>query len=232
MKNAEFMQKTHRRNFLGSLASGPTFMGLGSLASPLAASARQWGHTEAEDADAWFNQIKGKHRIVFDATHPNELFPFAWPKVFLMTNQKTGTAEKDSSVVVILRHSAICYGFADPLWSKYKLGEMMHVPDPASKAPGLRNPFWNPKPGDFQIPGIGNVDIDIDQLQASGVMFCFCDVALSGFVSATAQGMKMDPQEMKKEWTDSLLPGIQLVPSGVWAVGRAQEHGCAYWFAG
>jgi intracellular sulfur oxidation DsrE/DsrF family protein len=63
-------------------------------------------------------------------------------------------------------------------------------------------------------------------------MFCLCDVALSGYVSATAQGMKMDPQEMKKEWTDSLLPGIQLVPSGVWAVGRAQEHGCAYCFAG
>jgi intracellular sulfur oxidation DsrE/DsrF family protein len=29
-----------------------------------------------------------------------------------------------------------------------------------------------------------------------------------------------------------LLPGIQIVPSGVWAVGRAQEHGCQYCFAG
>jgi len=28
------------------------------------------------------------------------------------------------------------------------------------------------------------------------------------------------------------LPGIQPVPSGVWAIGRAQEHGCAYCFAG
>jgi len=29
-----------------------------------------------------------------------------------------------------------------------------------------------------------------------------------------------------------VLPGIEVVPSGVWAVGRAQEHHCAYCFAG
>jgi intracellular sulfur oxidation DsrE/DsrF family protein len=29
-----------------------------------------------------------------------------------------------------------------------------------------------------------------------------------------------------------VLPGIQVVPSGVWALGRAQEHDCAYVFAG
>jgi len=29
-----------------------------------------------------------------------------------------------------------------------------------------------------------------------------------------------------------LFPGIQVVPSGVMAVGRAQEHGCTYCFAG
>jgi intracellular sulfur oxidation DsrE/DsrF family protein len=27
-------------------------------------------------------------------------------------------------------------------------------------------------------------------------------------------------------------PGIQVVPSGVWALERAQKHGCAYVFAG
>jgi intracellular sulfur oxidation DsrE/DsrF family protein len=29
-----------------------------------------------------------------------------------------------------------------------------------------------------------------------------------------------------------LLPGVQVVPSGVWAVGRAQEKGCGYCYAG
>jgi intracellular sulfur oxidation DsrE/DsrF family protein len=44
--------------------------------------------------------------------------------------------------------------------------------------------------------------------------------------------MKMDAAEVKKEWVAGLLPGIQVVPSGVWAIGRAQERGCGYIFAG
>jgi intracellular sulfur oxidation DsrE/DsrF family protein len=44
--------------------------------------------------------------------------------------------------------------------------------------------------------------------------------------------MNLDAAEVRKEWMAGLLPGIQVVPSGVWAVGRAQEHGCAYCFAG
>jgi intracellular sulfur oxidation DsrE/DsrF family protein len=48
----------------------------------------------------------------------------------------------------------------------------------------------------------------------------------------TAQAMSLSPEEVKKEWVAGLLPGIQIVPSGVWAIGRAQEKGCAYCFAG
>jgi len=29
-----------------------------------------------------------------------------------------------------------------------------------------------------------------------------------------------------------VLPDIQIVPSGVWALGRAQQKGCGYIFAG
>jgi intracellular sulfur oxidation DsrE/DsrF family protein len=38
--------------------------------------------------------------------------------------------------------------------------------------------------------------------------------------------------EVYKDFMGGILPGVQVVPSGVWAVGRAQEHGCAYCFAG
>jgi intracellular sulfur oxidation DsrE/DsrF family protein len=44
--------------------------------------------------------------------------------------------------------------------------------------------------------------------------------------------MQKDAAEVKKEWIAGLLPGIQVMPSGVWAVGRAQEHGCTYCYAG
>ena len=41
-----------------------------------------------------------------------------------------------------------------------------------------------------------------------------------------------DAAAVKKEWLGAVLPNIQVVPSGVWALGRAQEHGCTYCFAG
>jgi len=63
-------------------------------------------------------------------------------------------------------------------------------------------------------------------------MICVCDVALTVYSSVLGAGMNLDPQEVKKEWLSGILPDIQVVPSGVWAVGRAQEHGCGYIFAG
>jgi intracellular sulfur oxidation DsrE/DsrF family protein len=51
--------------------------------------------------------------------------------------------------------------------------------------------------------------------------------------SATVAGqMNVEPADVMKDWVAGVLPGIQVVPSGVWAVGRAQEHDCAYCFAG
>jgi intracellular sulfur oxidation DsrE/DsrF family protein len=43
---------------------------------------------------------------------------------------------------------------------------------------------------------------------------------------------KMSQDDVYKDLMSGVLPGIQVVPSGVWAVGRAQENGCKYCFAG
>ena len=225
---------TDRRSFLGSIAAGATVAGIAAISTPLKLYAEEpfSAASPDEDPDEWFKQIKGKHRMVFDVTQPNEIFPFAWPRVFMITNNQTGTPENQQGVVVVLRSKAIPYAFEDRLWEKYKFGEQFKIDDPATKAPSLRNPFWRPKPGDFKLPGIGNVAIGINELQNSGVMFCVCETAITGRSSLSAQQMNLDAEKVKKDWVDGLLPNIQLVPSGVWAVGRAQEHGCAYCFAG
>lgn len=224
-------QPTARRGFIGALASGAATLGMASLAFPVPLQAGVFNKTNGvspEDPDAWFAKIKGKHRIVFDATHPKEIFPFAWPRVFLLTNEATGSTANDCSVVVILRHDAIAYAFEDKVWAKYKFGEMFKADDPATKAASVRNPFYKPAKGAFKIPGFGEVAIGIDELQASGVMFCVCEAAITVYSAATADKMGLKAEDVKKEWLQGMLPGIQPVPSGVWAVGRAQEHGCAY----
>jgi hypothetical protein len=227
----ELNAPTPRRNFLGKIAAGAATLAalsvpFPSAATPLAAMAP----TDLAGPDDWFAQLKGKHRMVLDVPRPNELMPFAWPRVFLLTNAATGTPEKETNVVVVLRHEGIPYAFENRIWEKYKLGEVFKITDPKTKAPAIRNPFWKPMTGDYAIPGIGNVDIGIDQLQSSGVLFCACDMAMTVYSAALANGA--DPATVKKEWVSGLLPGVQPMPSGIWAIGRAQEHGCTYCFAG
>lgn len=225
---------TPRREFLGVFTGGVATLSAVTLLTPQPTqAATETGIVHSiEDADVWFNSIKGKHKVVFDATHPNGLSPFAWPRVFLMTNGLTGTPEAENSVVVVLRHEAITYAFTTSLWEKYKFGEVFRAPDPATGQPATHNPFWEPKPGEFKMPGVGEVAIGINELQASGVKFCVCDMAMTVFSARLAQKTDQKAVDVKKEFMASLLPGIQPVPSGVWALGRAQEKGCAYIFAG
>src|SRR5688572_12161002 len=122
MKPSNINQTTHRRGFLGTLAAGAAALGLSVLARPLPLQAEAFApESTPDELESWFAKIKGKHRMVFDATHPHEIFPFAWPKVFLMTNEKTGSPPAECSAVIVLRHSAIGYAFKDDLWAKYKL---------------------------------------------------------------------------------------------------------------
>lgn len=223
-----------RREFLGTLTAGAAALGLSAISAPLNkanAGIHSFDATD-EDPDAWFNKVKGKHKMVFDVTKPHEIFPFAWPRVFLNTNEKTGTPAGDCGVVVVFRHDAIAYAMQSTMWAKYDFGEFFKADDPATKKPATRNPFWQPSKGEYKVPGIGEIAIGINELQESGVMFCACDSAMT--VRSTVMGgqRNIDPVELKKEWIANMIPGIQLVPSGVWAVGRAQEHGCTYCFAG
>jgi len=222
---------TNRRAFIGTLATGAAAMSFAGLASPLQSMAKQSQIVTDDDPDSWFKTLDSKkHKIVFDVTEPHGVFPFAWPRVFLVTNGMTGTPEKDSGVVVVLRHNAIPFAMDTSLWTKYKLGDVFKVNDDKTKTTAVKNAFWKPGKDDFQLPGVGSVAIGINDLQASGVMFCVCNMALTVYSAAVAQMNNMKSDDVYNDWKKGLLSGIQIVPSGVWAVGRAQEHGCAYCF--
>lgn len=230
MENLNDTSKNPRREFLGTLATGAAAIGLATLAKPIELSAANLP-TSSSDPESMFNQLKGKHRIVYDVTKPHAIYPFAWPRVFMLTNEATGTPSSECGVVVVLRHEAIPFAMNNSLWEKYKFGDVFKVTDPKTNAPALRNPFWEPKPGDYSVPGVGPVEIGINQLQASGVLFCVCEMAITVFSARVSGSMQKDAAEMKKEWLAGVLPGVQPVPSGVWALGRAQEKGCGYIFA-
>lgn len=219
---------SNRRAFLGKVTGAAALVGASSLITPAHAK-ELTEHTDVVgDPDEWFKGLRGKHRLVFDVTGPKSIFPFAWPKVFMMTNIASGVSDRDVSCVVVFRHDAYCYALQDRLWAKYKLGELQKVDDPQTKTFALRNPFWKPKSDDFSAPGLGVVQLGIPELQESGIMFCTCDIALTVFSAVIAGNTSQQPADVKKEFLEGLVPGIPAMPSGIWAIGRAQEHGCGY----
>jgi hypothetical protein len=223
MKNDIF---NSRRAFLGSLALGTAASSLTMLTNPLNA-ATSFDAKTLHEADEWFKGVKGTHRIVYDGSTPHGGFPIIWNWAFYMTNNETGTADEDMTAVTVLRHSGLPLAFEDRLWEKYKLGSVFDVKD-HTKEHALRNPYYEPQEGDFPLPGIDG----IKRLQERGAMFAACDLATKIYSNAVATEMELDPTEVYNDWVSGVLPGIQLVPSGVWALGRAQENGCGYIFAG
>jgi len=104
-----------RRKFLQSLTLGAAALGTTGLTISINASAGNTGGKHNTDPEAWMKKITGKHRIVYDVTEPHHQFPFAWPRVFLLTNEATGTPPNECSVVVILRHNAIPFAMDNRL---------------------------------------------------------------------------------------------------------------------
>ena len=47
-----------------------------------------------------------------------------------------------------------------------------------------------------------------------------------------AQQLSVPHETVKQDWLAAVLPGVQVVPSGVLAVNGAQSKGCTYCFAG
>jgi hypothetical protein len=218
--------KNTRRKFIGTLALGAT-AGLTAVAAPFRQGTTHLNFG-ADEAENWFRNIKGNHRVVFDAAEPNSAFSIIWTWGFYATNNQTGSPDSDITAVCVFRHQAIPFALEDSLWRKYKLGEVFNIKDNRTNAPSIRNPYYKATDGDFLLNGVDG----IKALQDRGAMFCACNLALTVYSGMVAKGLGLDPETVRKEWVRGVLPGIQVVPAGIWALERAQKHDCKYIFAG
>ncbi len=220
------IESKSRRRFVGQLAVGAAagLTAISGFQNPVSGSSIKI----SADAENWFKKSKGSHRIVYDASEPHQGMPFIWSWVFYVTNNETGTPDADMTAMVVLRHNAIPFALHDRLWKKYNLGEVFKVTDNTTQKPAIRNPYYMPQPGDFPAPGIEG----IQKMQTRGAMFCVCNMALKVYSGMVAASANLNPEEVYKDWMSGVLDDIQIVPSGVWAIGRAQENKFAYCYAG
>ena len=216
-----------RRKFFSAVALGATATSLPFLTNPAYAESDQLAESKYSQADDWFKNIKGKHRIVYDGS-TSDVTSIIWNWAFYTSNNQTGSNDDDITAMTILRHRGLPYAFNDEIWEKYKVGELFGINDNNTGTLSLRNTVYEPQGKDFPPLGIDG----IKRLQERGALFCACDLATKVHSGRAARKMNMDPTEAYNDWINGLLPGIQLVPSGVWALGRAQENGCGYIFTG
>ena len=72
------MKKTNfksRRKFFSAMALGATATYLPFLNNPVYAESDQLAELKFEQADDWFKNIKGKHRIAYDGSTPHGGLP-------------------------------------------------------------------------------------------------------------------------------------------------------------
>lgn len=213
-----------RRAFLGQLAAGAA-AGAGVLALSSVANAAvpdllspAAGTGAAPDADHWLDALKGKHKQLVDAYASNDGWPLGFTHTFLATQGK-----ETAGAVMVLRHFAMPIALNDSLWAKYKIGQSLKIADPGTKEIATKNPFLKPKTGVLLAD-----DMAIDRLLGRGVIIGACSVALQVLSGMFAANAGVSADAAKAEWTAGILPGITLLPSGVWGVNRAQEKGCTY----
>jgi hypothetical protein len=201
---------SRRRSVFTRLAAFGT-IAMASLAGPAEAA-------PANDGPNWPGKIKGRHRQVVDAADMNDGNPLAYAATFMNTNPP-GTATS----VIVLRHFAMPLALNNETWAKYRIGEARKINDPETHAFAVKNPLLHPK------PGILNDDaMALDRLLAAGAIFGVCNVALKGMSGRLGAAIGVHPDDAALEWAANLTPGMTLLPSGVWAVNRAQEAGCTY----
>jgi hypothetical protein len=211
---------THRRGFIAQMAGAA---GIAALA-PSRLLAQPPLRGTSPEFEAWLNRIQGEHRIVFDAPLPNGGMPAIWPRVYLNTmNQTYNTTDADDTAVLILRHEAAPLALNDAMWAKYKLGAAAKVDD--NGKPATRNVYATIT--GLPIAGLGVAEL----LKSNNILVGVCSVALM-MLSGSLAGKSGDAAAINKDLLANVLPGVQPVPSGVMAVGRTQEKGCTYCFAG
>ncbi len=232
-------EPTRRRRFLGQLVGGAAAFAATACARAQA-TAQAVAPTPAPPPPAaphhdwdlsWTNRLAGDgtHKQVFDAPEIAEGTVLDQARMFYMNYKEVyNTADTDLRAVLVFRHLAIPMVLGDAAWANYPFigKKITKLKDPTTGEWALRNPFLNAK-ADDKYATIG-ADGGLDTLIGRGTIALACNLAFSGFAGRIAERTKQKADVVKQELTAALIPGVTLVPSGIFGVIRAEQGGCAY----
>jgi len=200
---------TKRREFIArisAVAAAATFDAGEVLASSPA--------TDGPWDTAWIDRMtRGKFRVVFNTTDIADGAVLNYIGTFFDHYKEVhSTRDDDLRAVSVFRRLGTPMAFNDVIWERYKLGEDRKITDPVTKAPALRNIHLK----------------EMQEMHARGMISVVCNVSVGSISQSLARATNRDAEDVKSEIKANLVPGVTLVPSGIFALIRAQNAGCAY----
>jgi intracellular sulfur oxidation DsrE/DsrF family protein len=220
-----------RRWFLARMGVGAGALGAGMMGSSTV-DAQGAGETAWRPArhaqDDWYDKIPGVHRYLIDSSSAEG---FGWALQFAgnyyTANQDVyGLKDSDVAVIIVARHKSTSMGYNDSIWAKYgkQISEQAEFVDPKTKEPPKVNVYAGPEDGS-QLSG------KMDGLIKRGAQFAVCQMSTRGIATRIAKANGLETDAVVKEIVANLIPNGRMVPAGVVAVNRAQEHGYSFVFA-
>lgn len=213
--------------------------GLAAAADPISAMAAGGGdpYVKSDQWDmSWIKRVNGKARGVFDIVSTAN--GGGWARVAMWHDQAVAVygGVRHVSTVAVIRHAGIPLAMNDAYWEQFKPGSggggrgrggAASMGDSAAStaapAPPLRNPIAAPRSGVTPESGAET----ITGLLAAGGIVLACNRAFTGVIRSTvARTLKLTGDAADKKAREFLIPGVILMPSGIFGLIAAQQAGC------
>ena len=220
----EWTGSVARRSFVTRILAAVGLAGAGVKTGQAQTVPETPWHGAHHPEDEWYDKIPGIHRFVFDTISPDGLSQsIGFASTYLEQNKnKYGLKDSDSAIIVIVRNRSTRFGYNDAMWAKYgkQFSEAM-------------NNLVDPKTKEAPIVNIhATTGGSLDKLIQRGAQIAVCEVATRGAASSLARATGGNTDALFKELSENLIPNARLVPAGIVAVNRAQEHGYAIYAGG
>lgn len=223
MESTETTRRRFVTRFWAALGLAGAVASTGLEAQAQSTSEARW-QSARHPEDEWYDKIPGVHRFVFDTISADGLSQsLGFASTFLeQSGAKYGLKDSDHAMIVIVRNRSTRFGYNDAMWAKYgkQFSEQLNnFVDPKTKEPPVVN-----------IHATNNGALD--RLIKRGVHVAICEVATRGVASSLARATDGNTDALFKELSENLVTNGLLVPAGIVAVNRAQEHGYAVYAGG
>ncbi len=245
---------TPRRSFVGSVIAGTAAVAgsavfgheVGAQQQRFATLSGRAATPASETWDmSWVDRITGKHRQVFDSPEIEQGTALVQTRTWMNGyGEVYGAKPADMTAVLVIRHAAIPMILNDTLWEELELGGELGksngdsppsdgsmLPDPATGEPARRNPFLSTNMKGEAKYAMVYPNGGFDALMAEGAIVIACNLALRRPIGMVMRRDKVDNAAARAKVLANIIPGVVVMPSGIFATARAQEAGCTFMHA-